>query len=477
MTKRIILVLVVLLLVAVFSLLRPTQADIVIQDSWEELAPMHQARLSLGVIAVDGKIYAIGGTAPSGYSSVLNTNEQYDPATNTWVYKASMPTARASFAVAAYEKKIYCFGGIIGMRSADDLIKGFYTTNDSNVVEEYDITTDTWAVKTHMPKGGGGHMSAQEINGKIYVIDSPYVHVYDPINDTWAERDNLPLQRYSAVIDSKIIATNSQDVWNASSPYFGDTVQQVMVYDPKSNNITHGSDNINAIVAGSVGATSGIYAPKRVYIMGVKVNTSPDISESQAYDPITDSWTVAKTMPTTRIEFGIAVINDTIYAVGGLLLSYTYDSTGKYVTRADASPTNINEQYTPIGYGTIQPQISLLLPQFEVYNSSTISLDFSVDKPCIELSYSLDGKDNITIAGNTTITGLDNGNHTLTIYAKDSFGNFGNQTISFTIESPQTAFFGNPIIIVAIAVPIVIVFLIGGLLLFRRHRKTSNLKQ
>jgi hypothetical protein len=476
MSKSLVAILIALVCTSSLAIAVSPSYGNVTDNSWKELAPMHQARLSLGVIAVDGKIYAIGGTAASSYSSVLNTNEQYDPATNTWVYKASMPTARASFAVAAYEKKIYCFGGIIGMRSADDLIKGFYTTNDSNVVEEYDITSDTWAVKTHMPKGGGGYMSAQEINGKIYVIDSPYVHVYDPINDTWAERDNLPLQRYSVVIDGKIIATNSQDVWNASSPYFGDTVQQVMVYDPKSNNITHGSDNINAIVAGSVGATSGIYAPKRVYIMGVKVNTSPDIPESQAYDPITDSWTVAKTMPTTRVEFGVAVINDTLYAVGGLLLSYTYDSTGKYVTRADASPTNINEQYTPIGYGTIQPQISLLLPEFEVYNSSTISLDFSVDKPFIELSYSLDGKDNSTIAGNTTITGLVNGNHTLTIYAKDGFGNIGNQTVNFTINNPQTGILGSPVTIVIIAILVAIVCLIVGLLLYRRRRKTSKLK-
>jgi hypothetical protein len=98
MPKKIELVLIILLLVPVFSLIRPAKADNLIQDSWEELAPMHQARLGLGVIAVDGKIYAIGGTTSGGFiCSVLSTNEQYDPVTNSWVYKASMPTARVYF--------------------------------------------------------------------------------------------------------------------------------------------------------------------------------------------------------------------------------------------------------------------------------------------------------------------------------------------------------------------------------------------
>ena len=72
------------------------------ENTWVEMAPMQQARSGLGVIAVEGKIYAIGGTTNTGFiSSVLSANEQYDPTTNTWIYKASMPTARVYFAIAA----------------------------------------------------------------------------------------------------------------------------------------------------------------------------------------------------------------------------------------------------------------------------------------------------------------------------------------------------------------------------------------
>jgi hypothetical protein len=72
--------------------------------SWTQKAPMNQARSHLGVAAVDGKIYAIGGDE-------MGTNEEYDPTTNTWTYKAKMPTPREDFATAVYQNKVYCIGG------------------------------------------------------------------------------------------------------------------------------------------------------------------------------------------------------------------------------------------------------------------------------------------------------------------------------------------------------------------------------
>jgi hypothetical protein len=50
------------------------------------------------------------------------------------------------------------------------------------------------------------------------------------------------------------------------------------------------------------------------------------------------------------------------------------------------------------------------------------------------MGYSLDGKDNVTVAGNTTIAGLSNGLHNVTVYAKDAFENVGaSETVYFTV--------------------------------------------
>ena len=53
------------------------------------------------------------------------------------------------------------------------------------------------------------------------------------------------------------------------------------------------------------------------------------------------------------------------------------------------------------------------------------------------MGYSLDRQETVTINGNTTIAGLPNGLHNVTVYAKDSFENTGaSETTSFSVEVP-----------------------------------------
>ena len=71
----------------------------------------------------------------------------------------------------------------------------------------------------------------------------------------------------------------------------------------------------------------------------------------QVYDPEKDVWSNATVMPTPRKELGVAVINDTLYAIGG----------GFPESGINYESQNENEQYTPIGYETI-PQHSEPFP-------------------------------------------------------------------------------------------------------------------
>jgi len=80
---------------------------------------------------------------------------------------------------------------------------------------------------------------------------------------------------------------------------------------------------------------------------------------------------------------------------------------------------------------------SLLSPENKTYNTSNIPLDFTVGESVSQIAFSLDGKDNVTVSGNTTIAGLPNGNHKIIVYATDAFGNTGaSETVSFTVEVP-----------------------------------------
>jgi hypothetical protein len=124
-----------------------------------------------------------------------------------------------------------------------------------------------------------------------------------------------------------------------------------------------------------------------------------------------------------------------LYAVGGYTLTYPNmqsRSTGGYVTKYAT-----NEQYTPFGYGTAPPVVQVVSPASQTYNESSVPLVFTVNKQVNWTGYSLDGEDNVTVAGNMTLSGLPNGAHNLTVYATDQYGNTGaSETVDFTVDAP-----------------------------------------
>jgi len=90
-----------------------------------------------------------------------------------------------------------------------------------------------------------------------------------------------------------------------------------------------------------------------------------------------------------------------------------------YIT-VDASPPNISE-------------LSMLN---KTYNLDTIPLSFSVDEDTSWIGYCLDDSANVTLLGNTTISGLSEGSHSLVIYANDTAGNMGaSNTVFFTVNT------------------------------------------
>ena len=68
-------------------------------NTWTPIAPMGSARYALAAVALNNKVYALGGGDALG--TILNTAEVYDPALNTWSAIAPMGNVREGLAAVA----------------------------------------------------------------------------------------------------------------------------------------------------------------------------------------------------------------------------------------------------------------------------------------------------------------------------------------------------------------------------------------
>lgn len=83
-------------------------------NEWTPKRRMQIGRLGLSTTASNGKFYAIGGAFIDyccGPAATLAYIEEYDTVTDTWTVKSDMPTARAWLATSAVNGKIYAIGG------------------------------------------------------------------------------------------------------------------------------------------------------------------------------------------------------------------------------------------------------------------------------------------------------------------------------------------------------------------------------
>lgn len=118
---------------------------------------------------------------------------------------------------------------------------------------------------------------------------------------------------------------------------------------------------------------------------------------------------------------------------------------------------------------TTAPTVSVLSMENKTYASPDVPLNFAVNESVSQITYSLDGQENVTVAGNTTLTDLPDGEHNITVYAHDPAGNIGaSETVTFTVAKEPEAF---PTAIVATASAASIATVSAALLIYFKKRK------
>lgn len=380
---------------------------------WTTLSSMSTARGGLGLAVVAGKIYAIGGT---NGNSVLNINEEYNPATDEWSIKTPMPTARSGFAIASYNNKIYVIGGSVG----DSIVPN---------VEVYDPATNTWEIRTSIPTPVAD-LSASVVNGKIYLMGgkvysstAPYYietdinQVYDIATNTWSTNTSMPIavQGYaSAVVDNRIYVIGGSKVYSDGSLTLSGATQ---IFDLQTGVWSTGKSLTNTVSYGAAVATSGFMAPTRIYYFGGYLGNRFN-DEVRVYDIDQNSWTNSTDLPNTCGYLGVAVTNDLIYVIGG------YDG---------ETWLSSNWLFKPLDYGKVPPKIQITSPENKTYTD--IEIAYTTNRVLSWVAYSLDNQANVTLTDKLQLTNISNGPHEIVIFANDTLGNIGaSNKVYFSID-------------------------------------------
>jgi peroxiredoxin/N-acetylneuraminic acid mutarotase len=317
----------------IFATAAPAQMP---PSPWKKAAPFPEADEELYGVAVDGKLYVIGGW---GEGKARGANYEYDPATDKWTKKTSMPRPAHHAALATYNGKIYVCGGFAAPEQTQVPTGGAWQPIDD--MWEYDPAADSWKTLAPLP-GKRGAAVAVEAGGKIYVIGGvttvagskdPFFtffgpcqvlstnDVYDPATNKWESRKPMAVPRnhaFAGAVNGKIYVIGGRTghgfILSATNT---DVVEE---YNPVADMWSVPKERMPTPRSGGAWGTDG----RRIYCAGGEVTTKQLVGAFraiEAYEPATNSWTTLPSMPMPRHGVAGAVIGNRFYLVSGMITS------------------------------------------------------------------------------------------------------------------------------------------------------------
>ena len=247
---------------------------------------------------VNGKIFVIS----------KSYTQEFNPITDSWTTKTPMPTSRTFFGLAVHQNEIYII-------------------DDSGVLEVYNPETDNWETKEPMPPINWQINYVNVVQDKMHVMEGNVHYIYDFLLDSWSVNElSMPISPSDNVLKT--------DLDNKIYFFTKNTTQ---IYDTQTDTWSLGTPMRDyGYLPNNPVATTGVFAPKRIYFFGGMETLFEPSDKTLIYNPQSDTWTSGTRLPTPRYIPACAVMNDTMYVMGGMLSAH--------------SKTRANEQYTPIGY-------------------------------------------------------------------------------------------------------------------------------
>lgn len=218
----------------------------------------------------------------------------YDPLLDVWTQRADPPTIRTGAAV-AFDKvrnRIYCIGG-----------HGVAANTTINTNEEYNPTTNSWIARAVMTTA---RTLAQGIygyqTGHIYVMGghnnatTPVAlttnESYDPVGNLWVSRAAMTQARWMHMLTRGEGATYQDFIW-AMGGYNGSAYQNTNYRYQQSTNTWVTKQAITQSAAATLWANgTTIFKDNKIYVFGGYNGTgSANSNKMFYYDVVLETWT------------------------------------------------------------------------------------------------------------------------------------------------------------------------------------------
>jgi N-acetylneuraminic acid mutarotase len=260
-----------------------------------------------GAVAVDGRIYVIGGF--DGSLAVVQAVRVFDTVTSTWSDGPRLPSAVHHANVATTGGTIYVLGAMAGP-----------TFDAAGVVWSWNPATDAgWTERSPMPAGTERASSlVGVVDGVIYVIGGlrggavADVSAYDPSDGSWdTSLPPLPEPRdhgCGGVVAGTIYVAGGR------RGAIGSTSDAVYAYTPGGAWQTRAP-----MPTGRGGTACGVIADQIIVVGGEGNAADPSgvFPQVEVYTPATDRWESRAPMPTPRHGMGAAAWGGRLYVPGG----------------------------------------------------------------------------------------------------------------------------------------------------------------
>ncbi len=247
-----------------------------------------------------------------------------------------------------------------------------------------------------------------------------------------------------ALLASVLANTHSSKAWEIVSNENHISFYLFTLYSPLNGTYNSRFLNLNLTFTAGLGIKYSLY----YYIDGKYVDKIPFTVENSTEMHVTYHANAFTKLP----ELNEGAHSLTIFIIcSGLMRSLPSNNGTVYFTIDSKATAAFMPQPT---VDLTPPKIVNIYVQNQTSNQTETRLTFTINEKTQQISYSIDGKENMTIPGNAmlgiyddatyckmNLTGLPSGCHNITVYATDKAGNTGaSKTLTFNVEPAETSY-------------------------------------